>query len=184
MSDNTQGKAPAVEGLESPAGKLVSIGEVPDDIVMADPLYQRGLADATRMLADQKKAQTEPVAVVGFDTTAWRSLVDSLRVLPDGTRLYATPPDAAAIIERLTQERDAAWDNGHTAGREKSPTYAENQALRDEVERLTAALGKAREGLKDAADSLWNYSTNKAARKAEEDLAAIDEALGEKGAAA
>jgi cell division protein FtsB len=46
-------------------------------------------------------------------------------------------------LKRLSTEaqagRDAldiAWQHGHQAGREKSPTYAENQQLRDEIERL------------------------------------------------
>ena len=40
---------------------------------------------------------------------------------------------ANAEIERLKGERDTAWDDGHIAGREKSPTFKENQELREQL---------------------------------------------------
>jgi tRNA(Ile)-lysidine synthase TilS/MesJ len=45
--------------------------------------------------------------------------------------------------DRLREERDYAWDRGHIAGREKSPTMKENKELRDEVERLRELIPQA-----------------------------------------
>jgi len=52
----------------------------------------------------------------------------------------------AKLDEESASEAGAAWESGHKAGREKAPTYVENQQLRDriaEVEEWADALAGA-----------------------------------------
>ncbi len=45
-----------------------------------------------------------------------------------------------ALDPLVSSEAQALWDSGHRAGREKSPTYAENQQLRDRIQELEDAI--------------------------------------------
>lgn len=91
----------------------------------------RGTPNKLRALADRLDAQSKakPVAVIGFG----RTLVDALRVLPDGTKLYTHP--ASDEVERFKAlcVRNLLQDNARITSLE-----AHLSAIRQAVEKLKA----------------------------------------------
>lgn len=68
---------------------------------------------------------------------------------------YTVPVDECPVCvreerDRLRQERDDAWDLGHIAGREKSPTMRENRALREERDALSMTNAQLHSQLDEA----------------------------------
>jgi hypothetical protein len=114
--------------------------------------------------ADELENKLDTAGVEGFDPWNSPEVVARLRRLViDARRVSALMKEAewlysgdtgedtfskrvAKLDEESASEAVATWESGHRAGREKAPTYAENQQLRDriaEVEEWADALAGA-----------------------------------------
>ena len=98
----------------------------------------RGTPNKLRALADRLEAQSKakPVAVIGFG----RTLVDALRVLPDGTKLYTHP--ASDEVERFKAlcVRNLLQDNARITSLE-AHLSAIRQAVEKASQHVTVVIG-------------------------------------------